>query len=70
MATNRKTFLYRGHRYRIVLVLGLVSTDSLARSTAKRHYDGLETAVRQLRNGHWAVGVRVGSVGRSGLVVR
>ena len=67
---NRKTFIYREHRYRIVLVLGLGSTESLARFTVKKEFGGLETAVKKLPNKHWAVGVRIGSVGRSGLRVR
>jgi hypothetical protein len=64
-----KTFTLAGHRYRIVALYDKgIQKDVVSRSL--KMYDGLTTGLKRLSDGRWAIGVRVGTIGRSGLKVR
>lgn len=64
-----KTFILSGKRYRIVALYDKgLQRDVVSRSL--KMYDGLETGLKKLPSGQWAIGVRFGSIGRSGLKVR
>jgi len=63
-----KTFTLNHKRYRIVALFDKGTKDGVSR--VLKMYDGLETGAKRLPSGQWAVGIRIGSIGRSGLKVR